>query len=91
MVQGCCEYSLVPCDLCDHSQISHVVSNDVRKLFTTVHVITDWPIRVPLAATDVNHRNADGNFPLRAPGDRQGTVKGERSVCKQHRSLPCQH
>ncbi|CAI9537675.1 unnamed protein product [Staurois parvus] len=21
--------SLVPCDLCDHSQISHVVSNDV--------------------------------------------------------------
>ncbi|CAI9549607.1 unnamed protein product, partial [Staurois parvus] len=23
--------SLVPCDLCDHSQISHVVSNDVRK------------------------------------------------------------
>ncbi|CAI9566380.1 unnamed protein product, partial [Staurois parvus] len=22
--------SLVPCDLCDHSQISHVVSNDVR-------------------------------------------------------------
>ncbi|CAI9574427.1 unnamed protein product [Staurois parvus] len=23
--------SPVPCDLCDHSQISHVVSNDVRK------------------------------------------------------------
>ncbi|CAI9532598.1 unnamed protein product, partial [Staurois parvus] len=23
--------SLVPCDLCDHSQISQVVSNDVRK------------------------------------------------------------
>ncbi|CAI9558891.1 unnamed protein product, partial [Staurois parvus] len=22
--------SIVPCDLCDHSQISHVVSNDVR-------------------------------------------------------------
>ncbi|CAI9582262.1 unnamed protein product, partial [Staurois parvus] len=37
---------LVPCDLCDHSQISHVVSNDVRSdtLLTTLHVITDWPI-----------------------------------------------
>ncbi|CAI9558486.1 unnamed protein product, partial [Staurois parvus] len=38
--------SLVPCDLCDHSQISHVVSNDVRSdiLLTTLHVITDWLI-----------------------------------------------
>ncbi|CAI9575648.1 unnamed protein product, partial [Staurois parvus] len=38
--------SLVPCDLCDHSQILHVVSNDVRSdiLLTTLHVITDWPI-----------------------------------------------
>ncbi|CAI9550833.1 unnamed protein product, partial [Staurois parvus] len=38
--------SLVPCDLCDHSQISHVVSNDVRSdiLLTTLHVITDWQI-----------------------------------------------
>ncbi|CAI9607860.1 unnamed protein product, partial [Staurois parvus] len=38
--------SPVPCDLCDHSQISHVVSNDVRSdiLLTTLHVITDWPI-----------------------------------------------
>ncbi|CAI9609808.1 unnamed protein product, partial [Staurois parvus] len=37
---------LVPCDLCDHSQISHVVSNDVRSdiLLTTLHVITDLPI-----------------------------------------------
>ncbi|CAI9589299.1 unnamed protein product, partial [Staurois parvus] len=37
---------LVPCDLCDHSQISHIVSNDVRSdiLLTTLHVITDWPI-----------------------------------------------
>ncbi|CAI9582860.1 unnamed protein product, partial [Staurois parvus] len=37
---------LVPCDLCDHSQISHVVSNDVRSdiLLTTLLVITDWPI-----------------------------------------------
>ncbi|CAI9608066.1 unnamed protein product, partial [Staurois parvus] len=37
---------LVPCDLCDHSQISHVVSSDVRSdiLLTTLHVITDWPI-----------------------------------------------
>ncbi|CAI9576459.1 unnamed protein product, partial [Staurois parvus] len=38
--------SLVPCDLCDHSQISHVVSNDVISdiLLTTLHVIIDWPI-----------------------------------------------
>ncbi|CAI9562308.1 unnamed protein product, partial [Staurois parvus] len=38
--------SLVPCDLCDHSQISHVVSNDVTSdiLLTTLHVITDSPI-----------------------------------------------
>ncbi|CAI9617987.1 unnamed protein product, partial [Staurois parvus] len=38
--------SLVPCDLCDHSQISQVVSNDVTSdiLLTTLHVITDWPI-----------------------------------------------
>ncbi|CAI9575960.1 unnamed protein product, partial [Staurois parvus] len=38
--------SIVPCDLCNHSQISHVVSNDVRSdiLLTTLHVITDWPI-----------------------------------------------
>ncbi|CAI9591219.1 unnamed protein product, partial [Staurois parvus] len=38
--------SLVPCDLGDHSQISHVVSNDVRSdiLLTTVLVITDWLI-----------------------------------------------
>ncbi|CAI9616138.1 unnamed protein product, partial [Staurois parvus] len=38
--------SFVPCDLCDHSQISHVVSNDVTSdiLLTTLHVITDWPI-----------------------------------------------
>ncbi|CAI9586628.1 unnamed protein product, partial [Staurois parvus] len=38
--------SLVPCDLCDHSQISNVVSSDVRSdiLLTTLHVITDWPI-----------------------------------------------
>ncbi|CAI9598532.1 unnamed protein product, partial [Staurois parvus] len=37
---------LVPCDLCDHSHISHVVSNDVTSdiLLTTLHVITDWPI-----------------------------------------------
>ncbi|CAI9539237.1 unnamed protein product, partial [Staurois parvus] len=33
--------SLVSCDLCDHSQISHVVSNDVRSdiLLTTIHVM----------------------------------------------------
>ncbi|CAI9533011.1 unnamed protein product, partial [Staurois parvus] len=37
--------SLVPCDLCDHSQISHVVSNVTSDiLLTTLHVITDWPV-----------------------------------------------
>ncbi|CAI9572467.1 unnamed protein product, partial [Staurois parvus] len=40
--------SPVPCDLCDHSQISYVVSNDVKSdiLLTTLHVITDWPITI---------------------------------------------
>ncbi|CAI9542200.1 unnamed protein product [Staurois parvus] len=43
MVQGCCP---VPCDLGDHSLISHVVSYDVRSdiLLSPIHVITDWPI-----------------------------------------------
>ncbi|CAI9535174.1 unnamed protein product, partial [Staurois parvus] len=38
--------SLVPCYLCDHSQISCVVSNDVRSdiLLVSLHVITDWLI-----------------------------------------------
>ncbi|CAI9574866.1 unnamed protein product, partial [Staurois parvus] len=46
--------SLVPCDLCDHSQISLVVSN-VRSdiLLITIHVITDWPISDHM--TIVNH------------------------------------
>ncbi|CAI9624604.1 unnamed protein product, partial [Staurois parvus] len=45
--------SLVPCDLCDHSQISHVVSNDVRSdiLLTTLHVITDLPISDHMTVT----------------------------------------
>ncbi|CAI9546023.1 unnamed protein product, partial [Staurois parvus] len=48
--------SPVPCDLCDHSQISHVVSNDVRSdiLLTTIHVITDWPISDHMIGT--SHR-----------------------------------
>ncbi|CAI9600442.1 unnamed protein product, partial [Staurois parvus] len=48
--------SLVPCDLCDHSQISHVVSNDVRSeiLLTTLYVITDWPISDHMIGT--SHR-----------------------------------
>ncbi|CAI9610745.1 unnamed protein product, partial [Staurois parvus] len=58
MVQGCIHFvnSLVPCDLCDHSQISHVVSNDVRSdiLLTTIHVITDWPISDHMIGT--SHR-----------------------------------
>ncbi|CAI9542073.1 unnamed protein product, partial [Staurois parvus] len=46
----------VPCDLCDHSQISHVVSNDVRSdiLLTPIHVITDWPISDQMIRT--SHR-----------------------------------
>ncbi|CAI9573812.1 unnamed protein product, partial [Staurois parvus] len=45
--------SLVPCDLCDHSQISHIVSNDVTSdiLLTTLHVITDLPISVHMIGT----------------------------------------
>ncbi|CAI9590476.1 unnamed protein product, partial [Staurois parvus] len=48
--------SFVPCDLCDHSQISQVVSNDVRSdiLLTTIHVITDWPISDHMIGT--SHR-----------------------------------
>ncbi|CAI9548480.1 unnamed protein product, partial [Staurois parvus] len=48
--------SLVPCDLCHHSQISHVVSNDVRSdiLLTPIHVITDWPISDHMIGT--SHR-----------------------------------
>ncbi|CAI9531743.1 unnamed protein product, partial [Staurois parvus] len=49
--------SLVPCDLCDHSQISYVVSNDVTSdiLLTTLHVITDWPISDHMIGT--SHRS----------------------------------
>ncbi|CAI9583131.1 unnamed protein product, partial [Staurois parvus] len=48
--------SLVPCDLCDHSQISQVVNNVVRRniLFATIHVITDWPISDHMIGT--SHR-----------------------------------
>ncbi|CAI9594011.1 unnamed protein product, partial [Staurois parvus] len=48
--------SLVPYDPCDHSQISHVVSNDVRSdiLLTIVYVITDWPISGHMIGT--SHR-----------------------------------
>ncbi|CAI9581172.1 unnamed protein product [Staurois parvus] len=55
MVKGVLN-SLVPCDLCDHSQISHVVSNDVRNdiFLTTIHVITDWPISDHMIGT--SHR-----------------------------------
>ncbi|CAI9600337.1 unnamed protein product, partial [Staurois parvus] len=46
--------SLVSCDLCDHSQISHVVSIDVRSdiLLTTLHVITAWPISDHMIGTN---------------------------------------
>ncbi|CAI9565012.1 unnamed protein product [Staurois parvus] len=50
-------------------------------LFTTVHVITDWPISVPLAASAVDHRVPVSDSPP-APGDRRVSLMGERSVCK---------
>ncbi|CAI9582118.1 unnamed protein product, partial [Staurois parvus] len=48
--------SLVPCDLCNHSHISHVVSNDVRSdiLLTVLHVTIDWPISDHMIGT--SHR-----------------------------------
>ncbi|CAI9583243.1 unnamed protein product, partial [Staurois parvus] len=59
--------SLVPCDLCDHSQISHVVSNDVRSdiLLTTIHVITDWPIGDHMIRT--SHRGSVHRLKWRVP------------------------
>ncbi|CAI9575376.1 unnamed protein product, partial [Staurois parvus] len=83
--------SLVPCDLCDHSQISLVVRNYVRSniLLTTIHVITDWPISAPCAASAVNHQVPTGDFSP-APGDCLVSLMGERPVYKQYRSLPCQ-
>ncbi|CAI9605361.1 unnamed protein product, partial [Staurois parvus] len=40
---------------CDHSQISHVVSNDVRSdILLTIHVITDWPVSDHMIGT--SHR-----------------------------------
>ncbi|CAI9587273.1 unnamed protein product, partial [Staurois parvus] len=60
--------SLVPCDLVDHSQISHVVSNDGRSdiLLTTLHVITDWPISDHMIGT--SHRGV----PLCLPSGHSG-------------------
>ncbi|CAI9577316.1 unnamed protein product, partial [Staurois parvus] len=57
--------SLVPCDLCDHAQISHVVSNDVRSdiLLITLHVISDC---FTVSGGHSGHRIAV----LRAPGER---------------------
>ncbi|CAI9551914.1 unnamed protein product, partial [Staurois parvus] len=54
--------SLVPCDLCDHSQISHVASNDVRSdiLLTTLHVIADWPISDHMIGT--SHRGPERRY-----------------------------
>ncbi|CAI9615535.1 unnamed protein product, partial [Staurois parvus] len=49
--------SLVPCDLCDHSQISLVVLlllYSIYILLTTIHVITDWPVSDHMIGT--SHR-----------------------------------
>ncbi|CAI9539782.1 unnamed protein product, partial [Staurois parvus] len=50
------------CDLCDHSEISHVVSNDVTSdiLLTTLHVITDWPISDHMIRTSSRERAQAG-------------------------------
>ncbi|CAI9585702.1 unnamed protein product, partial [Staurois parvus] len=57
---------LVPCDLCDHSQISHVVSNDVRSdiLLTTLHVINDWPISDHMIGTLAQRSRTTIGVPL---------------------------
>ncbi|CAI9584473.1 unnamed protein product, partial [Staurois parvus] len=44
----------------------------------------------PLVATANNHQ-VTARDSLPAHGDSRGTLTGERSVCKQYRSLPCQH
>ncbi|CAI9623430.1 unnamed protein product, partial [Staurois parvus] len=76
--------SLVPCDLCDHSQISHVVSNDVRSdiLLTTLHGITDWPIMWTHPALTACG-SITGSRPViysPVPGDFQGSPTGRRTV-----------
>ncbi|CAI9533275.1 unnamed protein product, partial [Staurois parvus] len=60
---------LVTCDLCDHSQISQVVSNDVRSdiLLTILHVITDWPISDHMIGT--SHRG-----PIQRPRERAQSI-----------------
>ncbi|CAI9555349.1 unnamed protein product, partial [Staurois parvus] len=42
------------------------------------------------AAYSCRSLGSAGDSPL-APSDHQGTLTGERSVCKQYRTLPCQH
>ncbi|CAI9595733.1 unnamed protein product, partial [Staurois parvus] len=72
--------SLVPCDLCDHSNISQVVSNDVRSdiLFTTVHVITDWPISDYMTG-DFTQRSRTA---IAGPGTQQSpSITDGREVC----------
>ncbi|CAI9586579.1 unnamed protein product, partial [Staurois parvus] len=66
--------SLVPCDLCDHLQISQVVSNDVGSaiLLTTIHVITDWPISDHMIGTSHRGPLAQIGVPL-CPEDTAGT------------------
>ncbi|CAI9580811.1 unnamed protein product, partial [Staurois parvus] len=86
--------SLVPCDLCDHSQISHIVSNDVTSdiLLTTLHVITDWPISDHMIGTlyrgpvrrSVFHcvrrtQRAPDRGAVHSQGAHTSTVRGGRS------------
>ncbi|CAI9559150.1 unnamed protein product, partial [Staurois parvus] len=74
-----------PCDLCDHSQISHIVRNDVKCdiLLTTLHVITDWPISDHMIGT--SYREVPYN-------DRCSTVsRGHSGHWIEVLHAPCEH
>ncbi|CAI9574485.1 unnamed protein product, partial [Staurois parvus] len=77
--------SPVPCDLCDHSQISHVVSKDGRSdiLLTPIHVITDWPISDHIIGS---HRAI--SVPLCPPDRGAACSQGTRTVQNGVRRTP---
>ncbi|CAI9583292.1 unnamed protein product, partial [Staurois parvus] len=78
---------LVPCDLCDHSQISHVVSNDVRSdiLLTPIHVITDWPISDHMIGTSYRGPVQRSVF---HSGHRRKRAQSKMAGANQPRRLP---
>ncbi|CAI9623753.1 unnamed protein product, partial [Staurois parvus] len=82
--------SIVPCDLCDHSQISLVVSNDVRSdiLLTTIHVITDWPISDHMIGT--SHRGPVKRLVLCCvQRTQQAPDRGAACACSQGARTDC--